>query len=87
MKKEKNTKIKTKDTKVTKVVKEKKVKEVKEKKDGFFKQTGEEMKKVSWPTRKDVLKYTLATIVFCLIVVGFFSLLNLGLSFIKGMFS
>ena len=76
MKKEKETKIKTKKTKVTK-----------EKKEGFLKQTSDEMKKVSWPTRKDVLKYTLATIVFCLIVVGFFSLLNLGLSFIKGMFA
>ena len=76
MKKEKETKIKTKNTKVQK-----------EKKDGFFKQTHEEMKKVSWPTKKDVLKYTLATIVFCLVVVGFFSLLNLGLSFVKGMFS
>lgn len=65
----------------------KKNKEKKEKKNGFLKETRNEMKKVSWPNKKDVFKYTLATLVFCLIVVGFFQLLNLGLSFIKGMFA
>ena len=58
-----------------------------EKKPSFLKQTREEMKKVSWPTGKDVIKYSIATIVFCLIIGGFFQLLNLGLSFIKGMFA
>ena len=70
--------------------KEKKIKVEKvkkEKKPGFLKETGSEMKKVSWPTKKDVAKYTLATLMFCLIVVGFFQLLNLALSFIKGMFA
>ena len=62
-------------------------KEKKEKKPGFFKETGAEMKKVSWPSAKDVAKYTVATLVFCLIVVGFFQLLNLALSFVKGMFA
>ena len=65
----------------------KKEKIKKEKKNGFLKETRNEMKKVSWPNKKDVFKYTLATLVFCLVVVGFFQLLNLGLSFIKGMFA
>lgn len=65
----------------------KKEKIKKEKKEGFLKQTRSEMKKVSWPAKKDVFKYTLATLAFCLIVVLFFQLLNLGLSFIKGMFA
>ena len=67
--------------------KEKKEKVQKEKKPGFLKETSAEMKKVSWPTAKDVAKYTVATLVFCLIVVGFFQLLNLALSFVKGMFA
>ena len=70
--------------------KEKKVKVEKvkkEKKPGFLKETGTEMKKVSWPSSKDVFKYTMATLVFCLIVVGFFQLLNLALAVIKGMFA
>ena len=62
-------------------------KEKKETNPGFIKQTSEEMKKVSWPTKKDVIKYTLATLIFCLVIVGFFQLLDLGLSFIKGMLS
>ncbi|MBE6161656.1 MAG: preprotein translocase subunit SecE [Firmicutes bacterium] len=65
----------------------KKEKIKKEKKNGFLKETRNEMKKVSWPNKKDVFKYTLATLIFCLVVVGFFQLLNLGLSFIKGMFA
>ncbi|HCY44958.1 MAG TPA: preprotein translocase subunit SecE [Firmicutes bacterium] len=48
--------------------------------------TKQELKKVSWPSIKDILKYTGATIVFVLILAGFFSLLNLGLSFVKGLF-
>ena len=43
-----------------------------------------ELKKVSWPKFKDILKYTFATIIFCLILAGFFSILNLILSLIKG---
>lgn len=66
--------------------KTKKVKKEKIKKQSFLSQVKAEMKKVSWPSGKDVLKYSIATLVFCLIVCGFFQLLNLALSFIKGMF-
>ena len=43
-----------------------------------------ELKKINWPKFKDILKYTFATIIFCLILAGFFSILNLILSLIKG---
>ena len=71
------------------MAKEKKVKEkkAKQKKDSYIKEVRGEMKKVSWPTRKDVIKYTLATLLFCLIIAGFFQLLQLGLALVKEMFS
>lgn len=56
------------------------------KKDSYIKQVRIEMKKVIWPTFKNVLKYTLATIILCLIFIVFFTLLNLLISFVKGMF-
>ena len=65
----------------------KKTKKTTNKKQGYLKQVKSEMKKVSWPEKKDVAKYTIATLAFCLIVCGFFQLLNLVLSFIKGMFA
>ena len=80
---------KVEDTKITKekkVKKNKVKKEKKPKKPSYIKEVRTEMKKVSWPTKKEVLKYTFATIVFCLVVCGFFQLLNLGLSLLKGMF-
>lgn len=69
-----------------KVKKTKKVKEQKTKKPGYLKEVKTELKKVSFPSFKDVMKYTLATLVFCGILVLFFILLNLLLSFVKGMF-
>lgn len=66
--------------------KNKRIKKNVEKKPSFFKQVREEMKLVRWPSFKEILKYAFATIIFCLIIGGFFILLNLGLSFIKGMF-
>ena len=59
-------------------------KEKKEKKESKISLTKQELKKVSWPKFKDILKYTFATIIFCLILAGFFSILNLILSLIKG---
>ena len=64
----------------------KKEKKVKEKKESFFKGVKEEMKMVRWPSFKEVLKYTLATFIMCLIFIVFFLLINLLASFIKGMF-
>lgn len=69
--------------------KEKKVKKKKskkEKKASYLKEVRTEMKKVTFPGVKSVMKYTLATILFCGFVVVFFLLLNLLLSVVKGMF-
>jgi preprotein translocase subunit SecE len=67
--------------------KEKKVKEKKIKKDGLFKKIRLEMKKVTWPSRKEVLKYSVATIIFCVIIMIFFQALDFVLSVIKGVFN
>ena len=68
------------------VKKEKKQTTKKEKKNGYLKEVRLELKKVSFPSFKDVMKYTFATIVFCGLLVLFFLLLNLALSGVKGMF-
>lgn len=57
------------------------------KKQSFFKLVKSELKKVKWPERKEVIKYTVATIMFIVVFVLLFSVLDLGLSFVKGLFS
>lgn len=64
-----------------------KKKENKNVKVGLFKGVRLELKKVTWPSKKDVLKYSVATLVFCIVVVVFFQVLNLGLSVVKGVFN
>ncbi len=59
----------------------------KKQKEGFFKGIKLELKKVSWPDKKDVIKYSIATLVFCIVIVVFFQLLNFGLSVVKGVFN
>lgn len=78
--KEENKAVKAKKTKNTKT-------KTKKKKQGFFKAVKTELNKVVWPKKNEVLKYTIATIVFIVILIIFFLLLNLGLSVIKGMFA
>ena len=63
--------------------KEKKEKVKKEKKDGYFKKLYRELRKVSWPTLGEVIKYSFAVIIFCVILVLFFELVSLLASFIK----
>jgi len=46
-----------------------------------------ELKKVKWPSKKEVLKYTFATIMFVLVLVGFFILMSLLMSVIRGAFN
>lgn len=55
-------------------------------KEGFFKGIKKEMSLVKWPSGKDVLKNTIATVVLCIIVAIFFLLLNAGLAAVRGMF-
>ena len=58
-----------------------------EKKEGFFKGIKKELKQVRWPSFKDMLKYTIETLVFCIILVTFFEVLNIIMAIIKGMFN
>ena len=64
----------------------KKTDKAKVKKENYFKSVIKEMKLVKWPTWKEVVKNTVATIVLVVIVVAFFLLLNLLLSVVKGWF-
>ena len=65
--------------------KERKKKE-KEKKDGYFKQVSKELKKVVWPSVGDIFKYSLAVIIFCVLLCLFFVGIDLIASLIKGLF-
>ncbi len=75
-------KVDTAKMKEKKAKKDKKVKKVK--KESYFEGVRNEIAKVKWPTKKEVFKYTVATIIFVLILVGFFVLLDLLMSVIKG---
>ena len=66
-------------------VEEKKEKEAE--KEGYFRGVRKEMKKVVWPKAGEVAKNTLAVIIMCLILIGFFTLVVLLVSFIKGLFA
>ena len=58
----------------------------KAKEDRLLSNVKKEMKEVRWPKAKDVFKYTMATLVLCVIFIIFFILINLLASFVKGMF-
>ena len=58
----------------------------KAKKESYMKQVGKELKLVKWPSFKEVLKYTVSTIVMCLLLCALFMGLNLLLSIVKGWF-
>lgn len=58
----------------------------KPKKDSYVKQVSKELKLVKWPSFKEVLKYTISTIVMCLLLCALFMGLNLLLSIVKGWF-
>lgn len=64
-------------------VKSKKVKKVR---NGYFKQVRSEMKQVVFPKKKEIFKYTCATIIIVAMMIGFFELVNLALSVVKGLF-
>ncbi len=56
----------------------------KKKSDGFFKQVKAEMKKVKWPSKKDMLKYSITTLLFIVIFAGFFYLITVLFALLKG---
>lgn len=67
-------------------MKKEKAKKKTSKKSNYFKEVRKELSKVKWPEKSEVLKYTITTVVFIVVVVLFFCLLNLGMSYLKGLF-
>lgn len=79
--------------------KEKEVKKIKKKptpkktekkkvvKTSWFRKLFNELEKVRWPDSKSVLKYSIATIVFVIMLGLFFELLNILGSLIRGAFN
>lgn len=46
----------------------------------FFRDVVREMKKVSWPKKKELTKYTITTIVTVTFVALFFTIVDMGIS-------
>ncbi|KAB2329668.1 preprotein translocase subunit SecE [Cytobacillus gottheilii] len=46
----------------------------------FFREVGREMKKVSWPKRKELTKYTVTVLSVVVFFSVFFAVLDLGIS-------
>jgi preprotein translocase subunit SecE len=51
----------------------------------FFRQIVAELKKVVWPTRKDLINYATAVLVFVAIVMAFVTLVDLGVGSLIGL--
>ncbi len=66
--------------------KKSKEKKSKEKKESYFKLLRGQLKMVKWPSGKEMFKYTFSTIVFILLFVLFFQLIDVISSFVKGLF-
>jgi preprotein translocase subunit SecE len=47
---------------------------------GFFKDVGSEMRKVSWPRRKELTRYTIVVLSTVVIMAVYFGLVDLGIS-------
>lgn len=85
-KKEKETKkIEKKETKkdIKKVEKNTKKKEKKVKKESFFTGVKKEMSKVRWPLKKEMVKYSIATLSFVVFFALFFMLGDLIIAGVK----
>ncbi len=46
----------------------------------FFAEAYAELKKVKWPTRKELISYTLVVIFVCVLITVYFYILDLGIS-------
>ncbi len=78
--------MKKKEEKMKEVKKAKKTK--KEKKgESFGKSLKKEISLIKWPEGKDLVKYTIATIVLCIILILFFQFLDVILAYIKEFFN
>lgn len=64
------------------MVKSKKTKSVKK---GYLKGVKSELKKVKWPDKKHMIKYTISTLAFIILFALFFFGIEVIFSFIKGL--
>ncbi|MCY8232377.1 preprotein translocase subunit SecE [Priestia endophytica] len=46
----------------------------------FFKDVIREMKKVSWPTKKELTRYTITVVTTVIVMTAFFAVVDLGIS-------
>ncbi|MBQ8891840.1 MAG: preprotein translocase subunit SecE [Bacilli bacterium] len=81
----KTTKNKENDTVKVRKVTKKDTKKKKVKKDGLFKEIKKEMQKVHFPNRKDMVKYSIATIVFVVFFAVYFYAIELVMALIKSL--
>ena len=66
--------------------KNKKKNKVANKKPSFLKEVRNEVSKVKWPSKKDMIKYSVATISFIIFFSLFFYLIDLFMAFLKEVF-
>lgn len=50
---------------------------------GFFKNVANEMKKVKWPDKKYIIKYTVVTLVFVVVLSAYFYGVSALMAFLK----
>ena len=84
-KSKKLTKEEKKAIKVKKKIKKenKKAEKAKEPKESLYQKIQNELDKVKWPTWKEIVKYTIITIAFCLVLAIFFQLITMLAAFIR----
>lgn len=46
----------------------------------FFRDVAKELKRVSWPTRKELTRYTLVVVATVIFIAIFFGIVDLGIS-------
>ena len=51
----------------------------------FFSEVRKELSKVKWPTKKDMVKYSIATISFVIFFAAFFYLIDFSGAFIESL--
>ena len=82
----KNSKKKEETKEIKKDKKKKDKKKANTTKKGFFREVKAEMDKVKWPSKKDMVKYSIATIVFVIFFALFFYGIDLVLALLKEVF-
>ena len=55
-------------------------------KESYFSEIKSEMKKVKWPTKKEMIKYTISTLCFVILFAVYFFGIESLFAFIEGLF-